>query len=205
MDGRICEDEETRIGIMKDSTYNTISMGAVVALVLFTVLSQHSGHAEYAFGIIALLPAAALFAAYIRALPTSASTSQPKAECVESPRQLDFVVHEENLITHRRLTLIERMRVARVYEEMDKRHSVSGRIFYGQVEFRRGPDYAPAAIIAEVVEKLCATSKEPRFEFVLRPDGSFRIQQIPAKPPAEELSAAREESAKESVDPQLVN
>jgi hypothetical protein len=81
--------------------------------------------------------------------------------------------------------------------------------YYTRVRFHRDPVHDPASIIANIVEKLCASSKEPRFEFILEPDGRFKIQQISAKRAQGKEPTApkegKEESAVEPEEPQLIN
>jgi hypothetical protein len=203
---------------MKQSTYDTLSMLAVIALVVFTVLAQHSTRAGYVFGTLVVLTAAALFAAYIRALPTRSSTVGQKTQDVEAAQQSESAVQREaetirNAFIHRRLTLVEKMRVSRLHEEVRKEHLKSRRhLFYIDAVEHGLPDlkineyskhhlafhpaYDPATIVANIVEKLCAATREPRLEFVLEPNGSFKIQQISAKRAPNELPRRKKNFSK---------
>lgn len=235
---------------MKKSTYDAISTIALVSLVAFTIASQHSSRAGYAFGVLAVLTAAVLFAAYIKASPEQATTSDQTTETFEEAiQQASEVVAQREALTrnvredlYRMLLLIKRQemgvrnpgrweRAARTYEALYKErlserqlllfcddfnavahhgtaHLKAGS-YYTQIRIRRDPVHDSASIIANIVEKLCASSKEPRFEFILEPDGRFKIQQISAKRAAvvEPIVPQEEpvEAPAEPEEPQVIN
>jgi len=223
---------------MKKSTYDAVSTTSVVALVVFTIGAQHSSRFGYVFGVLALLTSVGLFAAYIKGLRAGASTdqttqaaevSQSKAESeVEIAAQQQALMRSVRADLYRKLLVTGRERASRVHEALYKErlserqlllflnaehhgtiHLKAGS-YYTHVRFHRGPVHDPASIIANIVEKLCASSKEPRFEFILGPDGSFKIQQIPAKRAAvvgTSITPQEEpvESPTEPEEPQLIN
>ena len=194
---------------MKRSTYDVVSTIAVVALVVFTVAAQHSSRAAYVFGVLAVLTAAGLFAAYIKASPDPAATSDQTAQAAEESQsnagsEAEIAVQQQALMRnvradlYKKLLVAERERASRVHEALYKEHLSERQLllflnaehhgtthlkasYYTRVRFHRDPAHDPASIIANIVEKLCASSKEPRFEFILEPDGRFKIQQISAK------------------------
>ncbi len=219
---------------MKKSTYNAISTIAVVSLVVFTVASQHSSRAGYAFGILAVLTAVGLFVAYIKASPKRASTDDQTTQAVEVSQskvesETEIAAQQQALTRsvradlYRRLLVIEKDRASRVHEALYKEHLSQRQLllflnaehhgtahlkagsYYTQIRFR----HDPASIIANIVEKLCASSKEPRFEFILEPDGRFKIQQISAKRAGvvEPIVPQEEpvEAPAEPDEPQVVN
>ena len=216
----------------------SVSAIAVVALVVFTVAAQHSSRGAYVFGILALLTAAGLFGAYIKALPKGSSTNQA-TENAEAAQQSKTADQTETLVRNvradlgRRLLLFEEERALQAHEELyalykqrakEREHQFRAfckgasvhraseiRVgsYYTEIQFQHYSVPDPASIIANIVEKLCASTKEPRFEFVLEPDGRFKIQQISAKRASEmEPKNPSEEQAgppAESEKPQLVN
>lgn len=195
---------------MKKTTYDVVSMIAVVSLVVFTVAAQHSNRAAYVFGVLAILTAVGLFAAYIKAAPDRASTDDQTTQAVEvsqskAESEAEITAQQKALMRsvranfYRKLLVIEKERPSRVHEALYKErlserqlllflnaehhgttHLKAGS-YYTQIRIRRDPVHDSASIIANIVEKLCASSKEPRFEFILEPDGRFKIQQISAK------------------------
>jgi hypothetical protein len=207
-------------------------MLAVVALVAFTFLAQHSS-LGYVFGVLAMLTAAGLLAAYIRALPTPPQTADKTTQVIEPKQQSEIAAQSEVLLRNvyeafwRKRALTERERVAQLHEalyldglqrERQFRLSVNAVEYrtadlkaggyYTQVKYHRDPVDDAASIITNIVEKLCASSKEPRFEFILGPDGSFKIQQVASKRSAIEPITAQEESVepfKKADEPQVVN
>jgi len=221
---------------MKRSTYDVVSTVAVVTLVVFTFAAQHAGRAAYIFGALAVLAAAGLFAAYIKALSDSASTADQMTQAVEasqSTAESEVTAHQQALMRSvradlsQKLLAIERERASLVHEALYKErlgerqlllflnaehhgatHLKAGS-YYTRVMLHRDPFHDPAAIVADIVEKLCASSKEPRFEFILEPDGRFRIQQISAKrsPDLESIAPKEvtEESPEEPEKIQLIN
>lgn len=214
---------------MKNTFYDTLSLLAVVAFITFTVLAQHSGHAAYPFGVLAMLTAAGLFAAYVKALPADTSSANQTRKVLEEANQLELL--GETAITHAREThlyermIAERKRVDRLSAELRERGrarelrqvrlffsavdspgmDIKSGSYFTQVKFRPDPAHDPASIIANIVEKLCPASKEPRFEFILGPDGSFRIQQISPKRTVDEAAVTREEPHEEPAGEQVVN
>jgi hypothetical protein len=50
-----------------------------------------------------------------------------------------------------------------------------------QVKFHPDVKQDPAVVIASVVERLCANSSQPHYEFILAADGSFKIKPISIK------------------------
>jgi hypothetical protein len=222
---------------MKKSTYDTVSTIAVVALVVFTVAAQHSKRAAYVFGVLAVLTAAGLFAAYIKAsadrassadrTPQTAEASQSKAELEgELATQQQALMRSVRADLYRRLLATERERASLVHEALYKERMSERQLllflnaehhgthlkagsYFTRVRFHRDPVHDPASIIANVVEKLCVSSKEPRFEFILEPDGRFKIQQISAKRAnvIEPIAAKGEsiESPPQPEEPQLIH
>jgi len=222
---------------MKKSTYDVVSTVAVVALVVCTVAAQYSGRAAYVFGVFAVLTAVGLFAAYIKALPDRASTADQKTQAVETSQskadsEAEIAAQQQALIRNVRADLYRRLletgEESRVHDALYKQRLLAERqltlflnaehhgtthlkagSYYTRVRFRRDPIHDAASIIANVVEKLCASSKGPRFEFILEPDGRFKIQQISAKhTPAIEPIAPKEKTAElaaEPEEPQLIN
>ena len=228
MDRPICEDEETGLKTMKKSTYDALSMIAVVALVACTFLAQHSSRG-YVFGVLAMLTAAGLLVAYIRALPTRSQTADQTTQAVEPKQRSEIGAQRELLLRdvredlYRRL-LTEKELSGRLHETLyldrlrERRFLLSVKAvehcdlkvgsYYTQVKFHRATVHDPASIITNIIERLCASSKEPRFEFILGPDGSFKIQQVAVKRFGIEPITAQEEPVeplKEPDEPQVVN
>lgn len=223
---------------MKKSTYDAISMIAVVSLVVFTVASQHSSRGGYVFGILAILTAVGLFVAYIKASPKQPSTSaQANKAFEEAIQQASKTVAqreamERNLRENLNRNLFFKKRAARVYvyealsnERLKERQlklfldaftvahhgtaDLKAGTYYTQVKVRHEPVQDAASIIANIVEKLCATSKEPRFEFILEPGGTFKIKQVSSKRTvaAEPIPPQQEpvEQPAEPEEPLLIN
>lgn len=205
---------------MKKTTYDAISTIAVVSLVVFTVAAQHSSRAGYAFGILAILTAVGLFAAYVKALPRNSTTDQPAIQADEAAKQSQIdarkqaLVQEEILMRqvradmYRRLLVIKRDPIGALFKDrvrerqlqlqfFSEHHGRPAGSYYKQVKIH--PVQDPASIIVKVIEKLCAGSKEPRFDFILGPDGSFKIQQVSVKRAVEEYAATREEPSDEEL------
>lgn len=215
---------------MKKSTYDAVSTIAIVSLVVFTVAAQHSSHAGYAFGVLAVLSAAGLLAAYIKSLRKPASKDQT-AQNIEAAKQQENAAQSAAMARHvradfyRKLFLAQRERESRVHDALNKERLIERQIslFFGDIEhgeIKAGNYYThvrlhrdlfqdTASIIVNIVEKLCAGSKEPRFEFILGLDGSFKIQQISPKRAAfvEPVSPHAEpaESSTEPGEPQVFN
>jgi hypothetical protein len=213
---------------MKTKSYDALSGFAVVAFVVFTFLAQYSKGAGYLFGILALATAVGLLVVYVNALPKSSLIAHATASVDEAGPASDLV-HQRARVgqdvplgwyegptgAERHLTglseeLREQQRRAREVRQVHlffaaaAHHSSRGvRVgsSFAQVKFHHDPERDTASIIANVVEKLCAASREPRFEFILGPDGSFKIRQISVKGAMDERSAAAEESLKESLNP----
>src|SRR5882724_11065000 len=98
---------------MKKSTYDALSTIAVIVLVFFTFLAQHSSKG-YLFGVIAVLAAAGSFAMYVKALATADSTakqsSQPGIQQEAEAGDLVRTTHEryaDSLRRRRQLLLSE--------------------------------------------------------------------------------------------------
>jgi hypothetical protein len=224
---------------MKKSTYDVVSTIAVVALVVFTVAAQHSGRAAYVFGVLAVLTAAGLFVAYIKASPDRASIADQATQAVEASQSKAeseaFIAAQEQALMrsvcadlYRKLFAVEREQASLVHKALYKKHLSERQLllflnaehhgstthlkagsYYTRVRFHRDPVHDPASIVANIVEKLCASSKEPRFEFILEPGGRFKIQQISAKHTSViEPTAPKEEMVESSAEPeksQLIN
>jgi hypothetical protein len=222
---------------MKKSTYDAISTISVAALVVFSIGAQHSSRFGYVLGVLAVLTAAGLFVVYIKASPNRAVTADQTTHAGEVSQsnvgsEAEIAVQQQALMRnvradlYKKLLATERERASRVHEALYKErlserqlmlflnaehhgttHLKAG--YYTHVRFHRGPVHDPASIIANIVEKLCASSKEPRFEFILEPDGRFKIQQISAKRTAiVEPIVPQEEPVKsptEPEEPQLIN
>jgi len=199
-------------------------MTAVVAVVVFTFSAQYSS-LGYVFGILAVLTAAGMLIAYIKALP-GAETSEQKPQIVEPVRQLESAEQREALVRavredlYRKHILTERDRSAQTFESLIKERLSERRLrisissdfkvgsYYTQIKFHhREPVNDRASVIINIIERLCVSSKEPRFEFILAPDGSFKIQQVSLKRSAIEHLAEQEElveQVKEADEPQVV-
>jgi len=195
---------------MKKNTYDLISMVAIVVLVASTIAAQHSNRAAYAFGILAILSAAGLFAAYVKALPKTRPGAGEGGRCTEEKHELRAVAEEvepEDEIAARQLEAVQNawtlymrqsvgtnLRHLRIGEHLA--HHRHGQVDADRIDFLVRDNLAvirghrqtsdPASVIVNVVEKLCERSKEPRFEFVLSVDGTFTIRQIPTKRAASE-------------------
>jgi len=204
---------------MKKSTYDAISAIAVVSLVALTVAAQHSSRAGYAFGVLAVLTAAGLFAAYVRALPPN-STADESAKAIEAAKQSKTAARKESLIQeeilmrqvradmYRRLLVIERDPIEALFKNRmrERRLRLQSLEHHGTVTIRHvkiHPAQDAASTIVNVIEKLCAGSKEPRFDFILGPDGSFKIRQISVKYSVEEYGT-REEPSEESHERKVI-
>lgn len=219
---------------MKKSTYDAISTIAIVSLVVFTVASQHSSRAGYTFGILTVLTAVGLFVAYIKASPKRTSTDDQTTQAVEVSQskaesetaiaaQQQALTRSARADLYRRLLVIKKDPASNVREALYKEHLSERQLLlflnaehHGTAHLKAGSYYAqirirhdPASIIANIVEKLCASSKEPRFEFILEPDGKFKIQQISAKRAGvvEPIVPQEEpvEAPAEPEEPQVVN
>ena len=221
---------------MKKSTYDAISTIALVSVVVFTIASQHSSRAGYVFGILAVLTAAGLFVAYIKALPRSSPSEQAKRAADQAKQAFEEAIQlasktvaqrramERNVRENLNRSLLFRKRA--LYEERLKERQlmlffdaltvahhgtadIKAGSYFTQLKFHREPVHDSASIIANIVQKLCATSKEPRFEFILEPNGSFKIQQISAKRTVAPEPIATQEKPVEELDesekPQLIN
>lgn len=180
---------------MRKSTYDVVSTIAVVSLVVFTVAAQRSSRGAYAFGVLAVLAAAGLFAAYVKGLGTP-SVTDGATERAEAARQPDGTRQGDKLTRTvgpdferafvrqlaRRKLLKERAREQREDDDVvgNTVRMLEIQAYHTQIKFHHA-FYDPASTIVNIVEKLCAGSDTPRFEFVLEPDGKFKIQQISAK------------------------
>ncbi|MGD0990823.1 MAG: hypothetical protein ABR874_23715 [Candidatus Sulfotelmatobacter sp.] len=74
---------------MKKGTYDLVSTIAVVLLALSAYFAQHSRHAGYAFGFIAVLSAVGSLATYVKALLKESHLSSPREP---APREADLVI-----------------------------------------------------------------------------------------------------------------
>lgn len=219
---------------MKSKTYDAISTIALVSVVVFTIASQHSSRGAYVFGVLAIVTAAGLFVAYIKASSKRASTddqttqaeskAESEAEIAARREALSRNVRDE---LYRKVLLTERDRAANVYRALFYQNArlaerqlmlfhaphhgtarIKGGSYYTQIRIHAAAQ-DPASIITNIIEKLCAGSKEPRFEFILEPDGRFKIQQVSAKRAAVvERIAPQEEKLEQPEEPaetQLIN
>jgi len=184
---------------MSKNRYDFLSTLAVIVLVASTFASQYFPHIGYIFAIVAILTAVGSFTLYAIALPRSATQPQINAH------------HWENRARHERVIVGAEARndqyaaITRCETPLDRYVKAASHSYYWHHDlYIRGAmrvvnhvsitepinanvDVDPATIIANVVEKLCATTKEPRYEFIISPDGTFKIKQIMAKHNSGEL------------------
>jgi hypothetical protein len=200
---------------MKKSTYDVVSTVSILTLVVSTFLAQRISHAGYVFGIIAVLSAVGLFAAYVKALPGTGSTNGERTQAADviddSPHQLRSqaqLLVDTWLSERKSRTKLQmeddagiRYEIARYkpallhYAQIHSRqlqlfddavnsgksqdiNALHGFRFTTQVKYHHEQVYEPATVITEIVKRLCTSSDEPRFEFVLASDGSFTIRQM---------------------------
>jgi hypothetical protein len=172
----------------------------------------------YVFGALAVLTAATIFAAYIKALPNWTQNGDqkiledtlPHSELVSSIAA--NWVHDVPPTHHRTVPAKQFEDAVRNYWAHVSRSGVffdsvehrstdlAVATYYTQIKYRKEASPDTASVIVNVVERLCATSNEPRFEFVLGPDGSFTIRHISAKSDGD-VSSERAEMR----SPQLVH
>ena len=188
---------------MKKNVYDIVSTIAVLILVVSTYFAQHGGKYQYAFGIVIVLTAVGMFSMYVKALRPRNTVEQEKP--IEQRRrkiQLEIPPTTIRELQHMQHTLAvgnaEDLLLAKVREQakraaylvyFEKRQAgmrgfseLRESLYVGeQLKFHPHALKNPAIIIADVVEKLCPSTKEPRFEFVLAPDGTFKITPISAK------------------------
>jgi hypothetical protein len=196
---------------MSKNRYDFLTALAVIVLVVSTLATQHFPHAGYAFGIVAVLAALGSFAIYVKALPKRVSHVQgqiltqhlavPQFDAVtaKSTESADvdeprYSSHDYGSLVHWKIAGALSTKVdAGIYKEALERylgHDLYKASALRVVDYLRvaessrvhlDPRSDPATLIANVVEKLCATTNDPQFEFIISPDGTFKIQQISAK------------------------
>lgn len=200
MDRRIRYNEKAKLKVMKKNTYEIVSTLALVLFLIFTFSTQYSSHGRL-FGGLAIVTAAGLFLAYLRVLPKRAPTNEKTAPQPSVTVLTPITDAEPSELDPQRRDF------SRIYDLNqpglflgDDEYVPDIRVVsqFLQVKVAPYPAIDPVNIITKVVEKLCAASKEPRFEFVLAPDGSFKIRQISAKLLADEPTVVDEEPVKES-------
>lgn len=195
---------------MSKNKYDALSTTALLVLIISTFSAQHFSRAGYLFGALAILSAVGSLLLYIKALPRKTNALQDQvnkakglqlpvvklqAQKIEDPAVLLNYGEERPLVPHAEFVLRTwkerdekqvRSYFQALYAELKYRDSyIAPALPHMQrrlhVKFGSAVVQDPAAVISNVVERLCAPSTEPRFEFILSPDGSFKIVPISSK------------------------
>lgn len=198
---------------MKKSTYDALSTIAVIALVVSTYFAQHFSRAGYVFGVLAVLSAIGSFAVYVKALPKRSLTPEQEVRPTQTTKATEIAAVPVNRVERTEKIILRSEKeelLLKLFEDRcsDRLHTRRLQVLVdvvdrAQLKFHPVA-HEPAVVIASVVEKLCASSREPRFEFILSPDGTFKIRQITVKRPTDESLPSRPDARKESAT-QLIN
>ncbi len=210
---------------MKKSTYDALSAVAVVVLVGSTIGAQHFTQLGYLFGCLAILSAVGSFALYVKALPKENTAAAGVKSLVEAAsNQVDdssamTVVHSKDEIIRERLVALSNsgldqhensaragMYQLKFFDTFANKRLPSRTGFdmdlgfpAAQVKIRRGHEDDPALMIAKIVERVCASRTEPRFEFILSPNGTFTIKQRSADEPPFGVGEGKRDSPRRLV------